>query len=139
MHANSSVPVKSSISGKYRNSRQNWETFFFRDNRADPATLSGLIENQYEFSRMDSPGCLVDVGACIGMSSLVFSHFNPEKEIFCFEPMPESARVIGYNCPKAKVRTNWIGRGQGKKRSLYAPDKQYGLNRRGGRLGKKTG
>lgn len=85
----------------------------FRDNRVDPATLSELVENHYEFSEFGEEGALVDVGACIGMASRVFSFYNPGRRVFCFEPVEESAQVARLNCPHAKVYNCGIGRERG--------------------------
>jgi FkbM family methyltransferase len=84
---------------------------FFRDNISDPATLTELIDNQYEFSKVE--GSLVDAGAGIGIASKVFSFYNPENKVFCFEPVKEDIEVIKLNCPKAKVYQVALGKIKG--------------------------
>jgi FkbM family methyltransferase len=112
---------------KVNSFRTNRGAVFFRDNRSDPATLPEIIENQYGFGPVKGGGCMVDVGACHGMASFTFHAFNPKARIFCFEPIRESFRVIGFNCPTAKRYNAWIGEKEGRKKAYVHPINNMGL------------
>jgi len=98
------------LNRKINRFKTNMGWVYFRDNHVDPATLTELVENQYEFSKLSNDGTYVDIGGGIGMAAKLFSFYNPKCKIFCFEPVAENAELIKLNCSKSRVYTCAIGK-----------------------------
>lgn len=82
-------------------------TFHFRDNFGDITNLFKLVyQNEYRWRELPGEGVIVDVGANIGLTAGWFAFHNPGRKIYCFEPLADNVRLIGLNCPSAKV---WQG------------------------------
>ena len=87
---------------------------YFRDNFGDITNMVNLLyRHEYRFKTLNFPGVILDVGANIGIAAVWFSHYNPEREIFCFEPLQSNAGLIRKNCPRAKVFEVAVGADQG--------------------------
>jgi FkbM family methyltransferase len=54
-------------------------------------------------------GVILDVGANIGLAAALFAHYNPERPIYCFEPLSANARMARLNCPRATVENIGLG------------------------------
>jgi FkbM family methyltransferase len=86
---------------------------YFRDNFGDITNLVSLLYRQeYRLKKLDSSGVILDAGANIGMAAVWFHHHNPDREIFCFEPLSANAAMIRLNCPQAKVFEVALGAGE---------------------------
>jgi FkbM family methyltransferase len=87
---------------------------YFRDNFGDITNMVNLLyRREYRLTRLSPPGVILDVGANIGMAAVWFHHYNPDREIFCFEPLHSNADLIRLNCPHAKVFELALGSQQG--------------------------
>ena len=77
---------------------------YFRDNFGDITNLLNVLyRGEYRIKALQNPGVVLDVGANIGMAAVWFSHYNPDRPIYCFEPLQESVALIKRNCPRAKI------------------------------------
>jgi FkbM family methyltransferase len=86
----------------------------FRDNFGDITNLPGLFhQNVYRAKALVGDGVILDVGANIGLAAAWFAYYNPEKTIYCFEPLSANASLIGMNCPSAKVNQVAVGAKRG--------------------------
>ena len=75
-----------------------------RDNFGDVTNLAGLLYRQvYGVQRLDRPGVVLDVGANIGLAAALFAHYNGDRTIYCFEPLPSNVALIRRNCPNARL------------------------------------
>ncbi len=84
---------------------------YLRDNFGDVTNLPGLwVDNVYGVTEVDGDGCILDVGANIGLFAAWARHHNPDHEIFCFEPLHANAELVSRNCPDAKVLDYGLGR-----------------------------
>ena len=98
-------------------------TLYFRDNFGDITNLVNLIYRQeYRVKKLSYPGVILDVGANIGMAAVWFAHHNPDRAIFCFEPISASARMIARNCSRAKIFEVAVGSTQGQVQLRVDPD-----------------
>jgi FkbM family methyltransferase len=96
---------------------------FFRDNFGDITNLFSLLyEEEYKVKQLQNAGIILDVGANIGMAAVWFSYHNPDREIFCFEPLKSNADLIRLNCPKAKIYEIAVGAERGSVRLNVDPD-----------------
>ncbi|MCP4358092.1 MAG: FkbM family methyltransferase [Chloroflexi bacterium] len=87
---------------------------YFRDNFGDITNLANLLYREvYPIKQLSPPGVILDVGANIGLAAVWFSHFNPEREIYCLEPIPDNVAMIRRNCPQAHVKAVAVGAGEG--------------------------
>lgn len=83
---------------------------YFRDNFGDITNLVPIFYQQvYRVRALPQPGVILDVGANIGLAAAWLAHHNPERTIYCFEPLAASAALIGLNCPGAKVEQVAVG------------------------------
>jgi FkbM family methyltransferase len=90
-------------------------TLYFRDNFGDITNMVNLLfRREYRLKQLTSPGVILDVGANIGMAAVWFHYYNPDREIFCFEPLQTNAALIRLNCPEAKVFELALGSEPGK-------------------------
>jgi FkbM family methyltransferase len=81
-----------------------------RDNFGDVTNLASLLYRQvYGVQRLDRPGVILDVGANIGLAAALFSHYNPNRTIYCFEPLPSNVALIRRNCRRAHVVSRAVG------------------------------
>jgi FkbM family methyltransferase len=79
-------------------------TLYFRDNVGDITNLVKIIYGcEYRHRSFPEPGVIIDVGANIGMAAVWFRQFNPGRQIFCFEPLPENTHLLRMNCPEAEI------------------------------------
>jgi FkbM family methyltransferase len=97
---------------------------YFRDNFGDVTNLVDLFYHQvYRTKALSPAGAILDVGANIGLSAALFSHYNPGRTIYCFEPLDASARLIRLNCPGARVQIVAVGASSGGTTLHVDPDK----------------
>jgi FkbM family methyltransferase len=86
-----------------------------RDNFGDVTNLAGLLYRQvYGVQRLDRPGVVLDVGANIGLAAALFAHYNSDRTIYCFEPLPSNVGLIRRNCPNARVVACAVGAAHGR-------------------------
>ncbi len=86
-------------------------TLFLRDNFGDVTNLPPLFyRNVYRYHGNPEEGAILDIGANIGLFSAWAAFHNPEKRIYCFEPLASNARLIPLNCPAAVVFCKGLGR-----------------------------
>ena len=98
-------------------------SLYFRDNFGDITNLANLFYRQvYELRALNVPGVILDVGANIGLAAAWFAHFNPSKEIYCFEPLPGNTELIRLNCPAAHVERVALGASRGQTQLQVDPD-----------------
>ena len=84
---------------------------YLRDNFGDVTNLSGLwVDNVYGVTEVEGDGCILDVGANIGLFAAWVHRHNPERALFCFEPLPANAELVRRNCPEATVLEYGLGR-----------------------------
>jgi FkbM family methyltransferase len=89
-------------------------TLYFRDNFGDITNLVNILyREEYRVRKLSHPGVILDVGANIGMAAVWFSHYNPDRQVYCFEPLPGSTELIRLNCPKAKIFPIAVGAKEG--------------------------
>jgi FkbM family methyltransferase len=87
---------------------------YFRDNFGDITNLSGIFHhNVYRTRKLEDAGVVLDVGANIGLAAAWFAYHNPDKTIYCFEPLSANASLIPLNCPAAKVNQVAVGANRG--------------------------
>ncbi len=97
---------------------------YFRDNFGDITNLANLIYRQtYRIKKIQPEGVILDVGANIGLAARWFAHFNPEKEIHCFEPLERNVALVKRNCPRAIIRNLALGSKPG--RATLRVDKDH--------------
>ncbi len=83
----------------------------FRDNFGDITNLVPLLyQGEYRLRRLTQEGAILDAGANIGLAAVWFAHHNPDKTIYCFEPLASNIRMIRLNCPAARVEKVALGR-----------------------------
>ena len=88
-----------------------------RDNFGDVTNLASLLYRQvYGVQRLDRPGVVLDVGANIGLTAALFAHFNSDRTIYCFEPLPSNVGLIRRNCRDARVIPCAVGAAPGRVR-----------------------
>lgn len=87
---------------------------YFRDNFGDITNLANIFYRRaYPLTALETPGVILDAGANIGLAAAWFSAHNPGRPVFCFEPLPGNAAMIGRNCPGAKVYQVALGAAPG--------------------------
>ena len=87
---------------------------YFRDNFGDITNLATLFyPPAYRADKLENEGVVLDVGANIGLIAAWFSFHNPDKPIYCFEPVAENVEMIRRNCPTATVMQVAVGANQG--------------------------
>ncbi len=85
-----------------------------RDNFGDITNLPDLLHRGvYRPVAAVGGGAILDVGANIGLAAAWFRAQYPGREIHCFEPLEENARLIPLNCPGAHMRCVAVGRAPG--------------------------
>jgi FkbM family methyltransferase len=85
-----------------------------RDNFGDITNLPGLLHRGvYRPPSAVGEGTILDVGANIGLAAAWFRREYPGRDIHCFEPLEENARLVPLNCPGATVRRVAVGRTRG--------------------------
>lgn len=90
---------------------------YLRDNFGDVTNLAGLLYRQvYGVQRLDRPGVVLDVGANIGLAAALFAHYNGDRTIYCFEPLPSNVGLIRRNCRNAHVVPCAVGAAPGRVR-----------------------
>jgi len=90
---------------------------YLRDNFGDVTNLAGLLYRQvYGIQQLDRPGIILDVGANIGLAAALFAHYNRDRTIYCFEPLPSNVALIRRNCPNAHVVPCAVGAAPGRVR-----------------------
>ena len=90
-------------------------TLYFRDNFGDITNLLNIFFHRtYKVAKVHREGVILDIGANIGLAAAWFSYHNPEKVLYCFEPLAANARMVGLNCPSANVQQVALGAGAGK-------------------------
>jgi FkbM family methyltransferase len=86
----------------------------FRSNFGDITNLTKVLhQGCYRWRQLPDDGVILDVGANIGMAAVWFAHFNPARDIWCFEPLPENVAMIRRNCPRANVVEAALGEAPG--------------------------
>ena len=84
---------------------------FLRDNFGDVTNLPDLFYRcDYGVRQVKDEGAILDVGANIGLFAAWMSYHNPDKPIYCFEPLAGNVRMIPLNCPSAVVTQVAVGR-----------------------------
>ena len=87
-------------------------TLHFRDNFGDITNLLNIFYRRtYRLGKLPQEGAILDVGANVGLAAAWFAHHNPDKSIYCFEPLTSNARMVGLNCPSASVQPVALGAG----------------------------
>lgn len=87
----------------------------FRDNFGDITNLLKLLyQAEYRYRRLPQEGVILDIGANIGMAAAWFAHYNPDRKIYCFEPLADNAALIRLNCPGAEVQQVAVGKTRGR-------------------------
>jgi FkbM family methyltransferase len=90
-------------------------TLYFRDNFGDITNLLNIFFHRtYKVEKVHHQGVILDIGANIGLAAAWFSHHNPEKTLYCFEPLAANSRMVGLNCPSANIQQVALGAGVGK-------------------------
>ena len=90
-------------------------TLYFRDNFGDITNLLNIFFHRtYKVEKVHNGGAILDIGANIGLAAAWFLYHNPEKPLYCFEPLSANARMVGLNCPSATVKQVALGAGAGK-------------------------
>ena len=91
-----------------------------------------FIDNAYlryfrEFQK-ESP-CILDIGANIGMFSLLISALYPKANIYSFEPIPDIFEILRLNVdlykPNIKINNFGISRFSGKSNLTYYPNHSF--------------
>ncbi len=75
--------------------------------------LSRFSLLEYEITLSNPPRVILDIGANIGILSLIYARRYPSAEIFAFEPMPENIDLLRHNVrslPQVKVLPFGLGR-----------------------------
>jgi FkbM family methyltransferase len=87
----------------------------FRDNFGDVTNLVKLIwQGEYRLRELPTDGAILDIGANIGLVAAWFAHFNPGRDIYCFEPLAGNGAMIRRNCPTAQLQQVAVGRTRGR-------------------------
>ncbi len=87
---------------------------FFRDNFGDITNLANLIYREtYRVKTLPQEGIIIDAGANIGLAAHWFAWHNPEKKIYCFEPLTQNISLIKQNCPSAILTQTLLGSEKG--------------------------
>jgi FkbM family methyltransferase len=90
-------------------------SLYFRDNFGDITNLVDLFYRQvYRVQALAQEGAILDIGANIGLAAALYAYHNPDKSIYCFEPLAENAAMIKLNCPSAEVEPVAVGARQGR-------------------------
>lgn len=88
---------------------------YFRDNFGDITNLVDLFYRQvYRVQTLTQEGAILDIGANIGLVAALYAFHNPDKSIYCFEPLAENAAMIKLNCPSAQVEPVAVGAREGR-------------------------
>lgn len=94
-----------------------------RDNFGDITNVGNLLHRAvYRWRSLPDEGIVLDVGANIGLAAVWFAHFNPTREIWCLEPLPENVAMIRRNCPHATTLEIAVGEREGSVELLVDPD-----------------
>jgi len=103
--------------------RTKYGVFHFRDNFGDITNLFKLIyQGEYRFRTLDAEGVILDVGANIGLTAGWFAHHNPDRPIYCFEPLADNVTLIRLNCPSATIQQAAVGAKAGRMTLKVDPD-----------------
>jgi FkbM family methyltransferase len=95
----------------------------FRDNFGDITNLPGLFhQNVYRSTTLTGAGVILDVGANIGLAAAWFSLHNPNRPIYCFEPLKANVALVRKNCPRAIVKQAAVGAVRGSIKLQVDPD-----------------
>jgi FkbM family methyltransferase len=89
-------------------------SLYFRDNFGDITNLVDLFYRQtYRVQKLSQEGAILDVGANIGLAAAWFAYHNPDRTVYCFEPLATSAALIRLNCHSARVEQVAVGAQKG--------------------------
>lgn len=73
----------------------------FRTGTSDAESLRVLARGEeiveYRIPVECSPGTILDIGANVGVVSMIFARKYPDANIFAFEPLPENFRLLRHN------------------------------------------
>jgi FkbM family methyltransferase len=63
-----------------------------------------LRDNEYILPEMleDPPACIVDLGAHIGLATLLFKAYFPNARIHCYEPDPDNYHILALNTTRLR-------------------------------------
>ena len=90
-------------------------TLHFRDNFGDITNLCNLFFHRtYRVTQLTQDGVILDVGANVGLAAAWLKYHNPDRTMYCFEPLAGNARMVGLNCPTANVQQVALGAEEGK-------------------------
>lgn len=69
--------------------------FYFRDKTSDSAIIKSVLidRSEYHLPKTD-PKVIVDIGANIGVTAVLFSVAYPNAEIHCYEPHPVNYEIL---------------------------------------------
>ncbi len=96
---------------------------FFRDNFGDITNLANLFYHPaYPVGTLEEPGVILDVGGNIGLAAAWFAFHNPQRELYCFEPLLPNTGMIARNCPHAQVQAVALGAEAGTTTMHVDPD-----------------
>lgn len=101
-------------------------SIFYRPGTSDEIILANNIgeKSEYNFPETDKPKVILDVGANIGVISVLMALLYPEADIYAFEPHPETFKILKKNVEKyPKIHAYNVALTTEKaKRTLFASD-----------------
>lgn len=111
------------------------DKIFFRDKTSDVIVLNEILSTPEKPSEYDFPKTgakvVLDIGANIGVSTLMLASKYPEATIYAFEPEPENFYILQKNTkhlPKIKCFNFGLSNATGSFK-LYAPEESYDFSK----------
>jgi FkbM family methyltransferase len=96
---------------------------YYRDKTSDMTIINSILINQqeYVFPNNIEPELIYDIGANIGVVSVILANIYPEAKIHAFEPEPGNFELLRRNCePYPNIILHAVGLGaQSGAKNLY--------------------
>lgn len=101
------------------------QPLYFRENTSDVSIIQACLidRTEYSFPLKAEPKVILDIGANIGVVTVLMAIIYPKAKIFCFEPIVENYDILQLNIEKYKnVKACNFALGEPGEREIFDSD-----------------